>query len=276
MKRKNLYSVVSITVMSALILICCTKDNNNNDDPEKYSIGGTVEGLVESGLVLQNKASDDLSISENGIFTFPTKLEDSSAYEVTIESYPLGQTCYVENASGTIDGADISNVNVVCETAAVAGDCSNGQIVYSHNVSNDYGLFHQGIIVTGTVPFTCDEQGGLSGSGTLLISVEGSITGDCELITYSGTADLNVSLTGQYSIAQVTVNLTETWYVGSPTASGTYDDLCGDNDGPYAFPMIEATNNHTLNFPNIDGYTIESNYEGASGTGTYSWTLNIE
>lgn len=257
-----------------LFVYGCSKDNNNG--PELYSVGGTVEGLIASGLVLQNNNNDELAISKNGNFVFPTELENGSDYDVTIESYPVGQTCYIEDGNGTINGTDITDVNVVCQMSAIAGNCSNGNIVYNHNVSNDYGTFHQGIVITGTVPFTCDEHGVLSGSGTLLITVEGTITGPCELITYSGTADLDVTLTGQFSVAQVSVTLDEIWYVGSPTVSGTLDDLCGDDDGPYEFPLIESTINHSLSFPTIDGYTIESGYSGASGTGTYTWTLYIE
>ena len=124
MKRNNLYSVMSFIVTAAL-MFSCTKDDNGND-PDKYSIGGTVEGMAGSGLVLQNNGGDDLTITENGNFTFPTALEDSAEYEVTIESFPAGQTCYIENESGMVNGADVTDVNVVCETAAIGGDCSGG------------------------------------------------------------------------------------------------------------------------------------------------------
>jgi hypothetical protein len=276
MKRKNQYPVMSFILLAAFIVIfSCTKDNNNGDDPNKYSIGGTVEGLVGSGLVVQNNNSDDLSISDNGAFTFPARLEDSTTYNVTIETFPVGQTCYVENGSGMVDGENVTNVKLICETPDIVGDCSTGSITYSHNLSNDYGGFHEGIIVTGTVNFTCDEQGKLSGSGTLLITVEGTITEPCSLIEYEGVADLNVTLTGQYSVAQVVFNITETWYVGSPMASGSLTDLCGDNDGPFAYPLIENTIQYTLPFPTIDEYTVTQPYGGASGTGSYNWTLHI-
>lgn len=276
MKRKTLFSFLSFIVLAALVIISCKKDNDNDNEPDKYTIGGSVEGLLGSGMVLQNNNNDNLSISENGAFTFPTALEDSSAYNVTIETFPVGQTCYVENGSGMVDGENVTDVRVICQSPDIAGDCSNGRIDYYHDIANTYGGFYQGVIVAGSVYFTCDSKGNLSGSGTLLIAVEGTVTEPCSFIEYGGVADLNVTLTGTYSVAQVVVNLNETWYVGSPMVSGTLTDLCDDDDGPYQFPLFETLIQHTLTFPTIDGYTITRPYVGASGSGSYSWTLYIQ
>lgn len=83
-----------------------------------YTIGGTVSGLAGDGLVLQNNGGDDLVISTNGIFTFDTALLDGSSYLVTVLSEPPipDQNCTVGNASGDLDGENISNVTVSCVT----------------------------------------------------------------------------------------------------------------------------------------------------------------
>ncbi len=78
-----------------------------------YSIGGTVSGLSGT-LVLQNNGGDDLQITSDGAFTFNTFLTDGSAYSVTIETSPLLQDCTVKNGSGTISGADVTDVSVNC------------------------------------------------------------------------------------------------------------------------------------------------------------------
>jgi len=272
MKRTMLYSLVFVALAASISLTGCKKDDNG---PQKYSIGGTVEGLIGDGLVLQNNHTDDLPIYENGPFTFPTKLEDSAKYKVTIESYPVGQTCYIENDSGTVDGADVTDVGVVCQTPAVIGSCSDGSIVYDHNLSNDYEGFHQDAIVTGTVPFTCDGGGHISGSGTVDISVSGTYTAECTEATYSGSATMNVTLDGQITDSQVIIDVDEIWYVGSPSASGTMTDTCEDESEPFDVPLPQTHIQHTLVFPNIDGYTIVQPYIGESGTGYYSWTLYI-
>jgi len=81
-----------------------------------FTVGGNVSGLVGSGLVLQNKATDDLAISVDGDFTFDTALDNGIAYVVTVLTQPANpiQVCSVSNGSGNLDGADIADVTVTC------------------------------------------------------------------------------------------------------------------------------------------------------------------
>src|SRR5215472_265573 len=67
-----------------------------------FTVGGSVSGLTESGLVLRNNGSDDLSINANGSFTFRTALANGSGYSVTVRTQPNGQTCLVSNVAGTV------------------------------------------------------------------------------------------------------------------------------------------------------------------------------
>ncbi len=84
-----------------------------------YTVGGTVSGLTSQGLVLQNNATDNLSIAADGAFVFNTPLLDSSTYSVTVFASPLGpkQTCSVTNGSGSITTTNVSNVNISCANA---------------------------------------------------------------------------------------------------------------------------------------------------------------
>lgn len=86
-----------------------------------YSIGGTVTGLTGSGgLVLQNNGVDDLTINADASFIFAIVIADGSAYSVTVVTQPdsPGQSCTVTNGSGTLAGADITNVAVNCIATA--------------------------------------------------------------------------------------------------------------------------------------------------------------
>jgi hypothetical protein len=50
-----------------------------------YTVGGTLTGLPAGDTVtLQDNGSDNLTLSNNGTFTFPTALPDGQAYSVTI------------------------------------------------------------------------------------------------------------------------------------------------------------------------------------------------
>lgn len=85
---------------------------------ETFSVGGTVTGLMGTGLVLQNNGGDDLSIAADGVFQFDTEVADGESFEVTVISQPsdLSQTCSVSNGSGVIDAADITDIEVDCVT----------------------------------------------------------------------------------------------------------------------------------------------------------------
>jgi N-acetylneuraminic acid mutarotase len=110
-----------------------------------YKIGGTVSGLVSSGLVLQDNGADDLTVSASGSFTFATAMASSGAYVVTILTQPAGQTCSVSNGSGTVGAADITNVSVTCGNVWtwVGGSSAVG-------AAGVYGT--QGAASTGNVP----------------------------------------------------------------------------------------------------------------------------
>ena len=47
-----------------------------------YTIGGTISGLVGTGLVLQDNGGDNLAITSNGNFTFATPVASGGAYAV--------------------------------------------------------------------------------------------------------------------------------------------------------------------------------------------------
>ena len=78
-----------------------------------YTVGGTVSGLTGT-VVLQDNGADDLSISSNGTFTFATKVADGAGYNVTVKTRPSGQNCMASSNTGTIAGANVTNVSVVC------------------------------------------------------------------------------------------------------------------------------------------------------------------
>jgi len=104
-----------------------------------YSVGGTLSGLASGQqLVLQNNNADDLTLSADGPFTFAAKLADGAAYSVTVKTPPPGQTCTVTNGSGTLSGADVSNVEVSCADSGSldAGFADNGVLIYDSGKSD--------------------------------------------------------------------------------------------------------------------------------------------
>ncbi len=91
------------------VVVTCTTNS--------YTVGGVVSGLAPGNdLVLQNNAGDDQVIISNGSFTFSTAVIDGAAYSVTVSTQPgfPEQHCFVKNGNGTVNGADVTSVRVIC------------------------------------------------------------------------------------------------------------------------------------------------------------------
>jgi hypothetical protein len=92
------------------------------------TIGGQISGLAAGNtVVLQDNGTDNITLSANGGFAFPTGLKARATYAVTVLTQPAGQMCSVLNGSGTTNAtADpINTVSVTCvSTAMITGTVS--------------------------------------------------------------------------------------------------------------------------------------------------------
>jgi hypothetical protein len=102
-----------------------------------YSIGGTISGLTESGLVLASGGTT-LSIDANETsFGFQIQVNSGTAYTVTIQAQPTGETCSIANGSGTVQTADVENIGISCFKGTGVG-----WLPYlSDNGSGQYALY---------------------------------------------------------------------------------------------------------------------------------------
>jgi hypothetical protein len=104
-----------------------------------FTVGGTLTGLPAGDAVALNNGSDNLTLTTNGTFTFPTALPNGYAYSVTV-SGTSGNTEATCTGSGTLSGANVTNVAVQCMpiytgnldvdmyNAAVADGTANGGV----------------------------------------------------------------------------------------------------------------------------------------------------
>lgn len=116
-----------------------------------FSIGGTVDGLLGSGLVLQNNRGDALAVNSNGSFTFDTPLASGAGYNVTVRTQPSdpAQSCTVRNNRGTVGTADVTSVVVSCNTSdftigGTVSDLSGSGLVLRNNGSDELTLNDNG------------------------------------------------------------------------------------------------------------------------------------
>ena len=201
-------------------------------ETNEFTVGGAVSGLSGTGLVLQNNSGDNQTIAANGPLAF-TAQDDGTAYNVTVLTQPTGpsQTCTVSNGSGTVSGANITDVQVNCQTGThtvTAQSEGNGSIT----------PFEQIVAEGSSVGFTLTPESGhavlsvLGDSCTPLaqgagVWVADDITADC-LVTASFTRN-QASL---HAFAMPATMLTGT--TGALSASG------GSGSGAVSFKVVSG------------------------------------
>lgn len=92
-----------------------------------FTVGGNVNGLVGTGLVLQNNKTDNFTPTGNGAFNFKTQVATGTAYAVTVLTQPATppQTCVVGTGTGSGTAtANVTSVVINCKavTFSVGGN----------------------------------------------------------------------------------------------------------------------------------------------------------
>ncbi len=80
-----------------------------------FTIGGTVSGLKVPGLLLNLNGVSFLYFEKTAEFSFTHPIANGASWEITL-SEPRQHQCSITPSSGTIDGTNVSNVAVTCET----------------------------------------------------------------------------------------------------------------------------------------------------------------
>lgn len=107
-------------LMAALALAAC-------GGKASFTIGGTVFGLNNPGLVLQNGA-DTLPVPAGATsFSFPNSISYGTEYNVTVKTHPEHMKCEIGRGQGSAGSMATINVVVQCvqNTYALGGSVSN-------------------------------------------------------------------------------------------------------------------------------------------------------
>jgi hypothetical protein len=116
------------------------------------TVGGTLTGLPSgTSVILQNNGKDNLTLTQNGRFTFNNTLDDDDDYNVTVLTQPSGATCTPSNNTGKINskGDDVENVLISCAatgnlTGTVAGLPAGTFVTLVNNGANPVQVFANG------------------------------------------------------------------------------------------------------------------------------------
>ena len=216
-----------------------------------YTVGGTITGLDDT-VTLQNNAGDDLDVSVDGAFTFVTSIEHGDTYAVTVLTQPTGQTCSVSDGSGTMGGANVTDVEVTCAdiTYTIGGTASglNGTAVLQNNAGDDLNVTEDGSFTFAT---------GLADGATYAVTIETQPTGQtCTLSDESGTISAA-------NVTDVELNCTDT---AGPTRSA------GSPSGSFSSKTKSKAISLTTNEDATCKYSTTSGTEYDSMTETFTTT----
>ncbi len=85
------------------------------------SIGGTLSGLTSGQKVtLLDNGGNQLTLTANGNFLFPSTVPAGSSYTISVASQPGGQTCTVAQGTGYGITSNVTSVAVNCAAAHYA------------------------------------------------------------------------------------------------------------------------------------------------------------
>ncbi len=207
-----------------------------NCSTDHFTVGGSIFGIVGT-VTLKNNGSDDITVSSQGTFAFPTPLLSGATYDVTVTNHigAVSQTCTVTHESGTVGGSAVADVAVDCTTdhfavnATVSGLATGNTVVLQNNGADD---------LTVTADSTQTFAGSVASGSAYAVSVVGNPSGQtCTVTNGSGTigaADVTATVTCVQAIYSVKANV-----VGL-SGSITLRDNGGDD--------LTLTNNGTATF----------------------------
>jgi trimeric autotransporter adhesin len=261
------YACTLAALLTAVALGGCSNGRGSVDSgeqvaPPKVSIGGTVNSLVGSGLVLQNNGADDLAITANGAFSFPTTVDAGTPYNVTIKTPPTNptQTCSIANPSGSAGTSNVTSVTVNCATGSfsvggtVAGLAGSG-LVLRNNGADDLAIASNGSFTFATE---------LASGSTYEVTVAtqpGSPPQTCTIADASGTVGSTHVRTVKVTCATATFAIRGT--VAGLEGKGLVlqnnggDDIQVETSGGFAFPTA---------IPSGSGYQVTVKAQPANPT----------
>jgi hypothetical protein len=236
-----------------------------------FAVGGTVMGMVAgSSVVLQDNGGDNLTVGADGSFTFVTRV--SGAYDVTVFTQPPGQICTVSAGTGTVMGANVTQVVVTCSTptftigGTVSGLLTGQSVTLTDNGGNATTVTGPG--AAGGSPFTFSQ--GVASGAAFQVAVSANPTSP-----YWQTCTVTANGSGTVASAPVT-NVAVTCTLGGNGSSGT-----GPSNGPidpFASSVNAAIGSVTATLPGpASGFGFQAGqvvlFHQTQGTGAGAWEL---
>lgn len=219
-----------------------------NSATTQFIISGTVTGLTGSNLILQNNGLDTISISSNGSFSFPTKLNENATYSVSILTNPSSpsQSCIVANGTGTVVGSNITNIVVTCSPSVFTYSST------SYILRTNVAITSITPTITGSVT-SCTTNPTLP-TGLSINNLTCAITGTPTANQSSTSYTITASNAGANTTVSISITIQSNIYKIFITALTYNGDLMTAGAGANGAAGADNLCNADINKPNASNY----------------------
>jgi hypothetical protein len=230
--------------------------------PTLYTVGGTVSQLPAGASVTISDTvnGDNVIVNATGPFTLAAQLGNGTAYQVTA-STASPNTCTVSNGSGTINGANVTNVAVACSSAGAPPSAlygprgiefhnnllfvpnygSNQLVVLSEQTNGSNQVTGLTQVASITKDLNKPARAAFDAGGTLYVANQGNGSGT---VTAYGSNYAEITASG-----------------GGPLISG------GSLTGPIGVALDSQSNVYVVNDPGDTISVFKANTAGNPGAG---------
>ena len=223
---------------AAGFLAAACHDVANSGGAAGFAVGGSVTGLTKGVSVeLANSDGDSVTVFANGAFEFGVSLPVGATYGVTVFQEPLGESCTIGHGSGTIMGAGVVNVSVVCTPDVYGvGGSVNGLLSGRSLVLQDNGGDNTTVAADGAFSFSVGVPSGSNYAVTVRSQPDGQ---SCAIAKGSGTIAagdvLNVAVVCSDDTYNVGVTVSGVNAAGLTLANNGGDPLSILRNGSFNF-----------------------------------------
>jgi 6-phosphogluconolactonase (cycloisomerase 2 family) len=260
-----------------------------------FTIGGTVSGLGASSTTVRlttPAGANGLVVYANGTYTFPGAFANGTTYTVDMQQQPTGQFCTVANPSGTISGANVTNVDVNCAATYTIGGTVTG-LSGSGLVLQNNGGDNLSVSANGTFTFAAGLPGGAgyavtvstqpsgpaqtchvlrNGSGTMTSTNVTDVVVDCRAPRFAYVTNFTDNTISGYVMDPVSGRLRHNGYVLSPDTGARAVGV--DPAGKFAY--VVSFYSYTIRAYSINATTGALTFVNSLSTGANPIAVTVD
>src|SRR5487761_2068506 len=133
-------------LLTTIFLIAC----GGSDGASRYTVGGKLNGLaLGNSITVSNNGLDNITLTANGTFAFPTSSTNGAAYNLSIVTLPISQPCTYTYGAGTVTGANVGSINLFCGPIPIDAWSAAGNLAIARSSHTATLLANGKVLVAG-------------------------------------------------------------------------------------------------------------------------------